>query len=238
MQVILTCLLIAVYSVSQDRAILAGAANDRQATASIPVPAAKVIEIVSRYFQGLPDYKPGDLITRQQVEPLLPQMKKQGISTEELQQIVADLIDGNSFLARELHAPAGRKFMRRIAHYPEAYDRLDRLLQLPDGRRIVRRLVRGPGGEKMLEYLTKAPGGRVLGNMLSKDSEKKEFNRPTGKIYTEEMLINRLEQLLARRTKAGKDEPLSAKSGEVSPRESGNWQVGKGLREIVGRGVF
>ena len=94
----------------------------------------------------------------------------------------------NSFVRRrpEVHAADFR--------LRDAYDRLDRLSRLPHGQQTVRDLIRGPDGYKMIEYMTTAPGGKELGNQLSNAPQGKDFNAATGRIYTAEKLLLRLEQ--------------------------------------------
>jgi hypothetical protein len=86
--------------------------------------------------------------------------------------------------------------------YPNGYDRIDRLSRLPLGQQTVRDLIRGPGGEKMVAYMTTASGGKELGKMLSNDPQGKQFNAPTGRIYTVAMLLDRMKQSQAAALKA------------------------------------
>ena len=129
-------------------------------------PWTQVKQAVVAQFEALPDYQPGGLIVRSEVQQ------------------------------------AGRKFMSQIARYPDAYDRLDRFSRLPRGQRMVGDLIRGPGGYKMIEYMTETPGGEFLGKQLSKAPDGRDFNAPTGRIYTVKMLQSRLKQSYAEAGKA------------------------------------
>ena len=157
----------------------------------------KTAKAIVRYFEGLPGYQSGGIITRSEVKPIFQHLAKMGHRVTDPQKILKQVLADDAFLVGELRTPKGRKFMARIADYPLAYDRLDRLARLPHGRRIVRDLIHGPDGYKMIEYLTTARGGAELGKMLSKSPKGAKFNKPTGRIYTVNMLLSRLRLRLA-----------------------------------------
>ena len=160
-----------------------------------PIPSfAEVRRTVLEYFEEQPDFKSGDLITRDEVAPLLSLLKKQGLPLADAKEILKKTPAKGEFLVDQLSTKGGRKFMRQISAYPNAYDRLDRLGRLPHGKQTVRDLIRGPGGEKMIEYMTTTQGGKELGKQLSNAPDGKRFNRPTGRIYTMALLLDQLEQ--------------------------------------------
>jgi hypothetical protein len=66
---------------------------------------------------------------------------------------------------------------------------------MPQGRSTIERLVRGPDGWKLLEYMAKAPGGHELGRMLSETPKGGNFEKATGRIYTEMELVGALDKL-------------------------------------------
>ncbi len=135
-----------------------------------PIPQfSEIRQVVLRYFQARADYRPGDLITREEVEPLLGRIERMGLPLPDAKRILENVPAKDSFLSQQLGTPEGRKFMRQIAGYPNGYDRVDRLSRLPRGQQTVRDLIKGPGGEKMIEYMTTAAGGKELGKMLSSD---------------------------------------------------------------------
>lgn len=165
------------------------------AAAVTPIPPfAQVRQTVLQYFAKQPNYETGDLITADQVTKLLEQLRRQGLPLADGAQIVAQTPAAGEFLVEQLGSAAGRQFMQRIARYPQAYDRLDRLSRMPQGQQTVRDLIRGPGGDKLIEYLTTADGGKELGKMLSGTPTGKDFNSPTGRIYTVALLSDRLQQ--------------------------------------------
>jgi hypothetical protein len=154
----------------------------------------KIEAAVWRYFQSQPNFQAAGLITKEQVEPLLNGLARIGFNLPDPKSILDNMPAGNELLVTELYTPAGRKFMERIAKYPDAYDRLDRLIRLPHGRQTVHDLIQGPGGEKMIQYLTTASGGKEMGKMLSNAPQGTDFNKPTGRIYTVQMLLAQLQE--------------------------------------------
>lgn len=171
----------------------AGPADAAVAAKSIP-PFSEVQAAVSRHFKKQRDFQPGDLMTRDQIEPLLKRFQKSWLPSADARAILTKTPAKGEFFVDQLHTPKGRKFMRRIAAYPEGYDRLDRLSRLPQGKQTVRMLVQDPRGDRMIEYMTTTQGGRELGRMLSAAPRGARFNAPTGRIYTVTMLLARLQQ--------------------------------------------
>ena len=47
----------------------------------------------------------------------------------------------------------------------------------------------------MLQYMTETRGGENMGKQLSKAPKGKNFNKPTGRIYTVDMLLDVLKNL-------------------------------------------
>ena len=103
----------------------------------------------------------------------------------------------DDFLVTNLRTPAGRKFMGRMGQYAGGYDRLERLARLPHGEQTVRDLIRGPGGDEMVKYMTQTPGGKALGRQLSNAPAGEGFNETTGRIYTAQALLGRLQRSYA-----------------------------------------
>ena len=170
-----------------------------------PIPQfSEIRQVVLRYFQAGADYRPGDLITREEVNPLLGRIERMGLPLPDAKRILENVPAKDSFLSQQFGTPEGRKFMRQIAGYSNGYDRVDRLSRIPRGQQTVRDLIKGPGGEKMVEYMTTAAGGKELGKMLSGDPHGANFNSPTGRIYTADMLLARLQESRAAAVKAAK----------------------------------
>jgi hypothetical protein len=160
------------------------------------------IQSVENHLRSSADYQPGDLLTQSQIEGALEQLRKDGWELSDPGPVVKAGLPDDSFLARELATPAGRKFMRKIARYPGGFSQLDRLSSISRGKMIVRDLIRRPGGDTFVEYLTTTNGGRKLGGMLAATPNGVDLNKPTGRIYTADDLISALQRSLAK--EAGK----------------------------------
>jgi len=160
-----------------------------------PLPPWSAVQAsVSQYFQGLPEFDPGGILARGEVAPLFERLAALGWEVPDRGEILSQVPADNEFLVVQLRTPAGRKFAARIRGYPGGYDRLERLSRLPQGKQMVRDLIRGPGGEKLIQYLAEAQGGAEMGRMLSATPRGKGFQKPTGRIYTAAMLLERLQE--------------------------------------------
>lgn len=155
-------------------------------------PWALVEKAVADCFEALPRYQPGAIIVRSEAQGVLERLDRMGWRVADGKEILGLVPNDGDFLPAALRTPNGRAMMRQIAQYPDGYDRLDRLSRLPRGQRMVRDLIRGPGGYKLIEYMTTSPGGISLGSQLSQAPDGRGFNKPTGRIYTVEMLRERL----------------------------------------------
>lgn len=165
------------------------AANPKARSGPDPKQVARTVE---QYFKSIPNYEPGDLIWRGQLADLPPRLVALGVSRDTIDDIIATTLEDQNWLVEQLRTKPGRKFMREVKGYPLAFDRLDRLSSMPQGHDTIRALIKGPDGAKLLEYLGTSSGGAQLGKMLSRTPEGAHFNRPTGRVYTAEQLIERL----------------------------------------------
>ena len=182
-------------------AIAASPAEAVAPSGTIP-PFADVQKMVLKYFKAIPDYRAGDLITQDQVAPLLKQVQKKGLPLPDAAKILKRVPVKGEFLVEQLSTPDGREFMRRVAKYPDGFDRVDRLSRMVNGRQLVRDLIRGPRGDLLIDYMTTTKGGENMGKDLEADPNGEDFNSPTGRIYTAAQLIARLRQSYAAAVKA------------------------------------
>lgn len=153
----------------------------------------QVVQTVREHFAAA-EQPPWAILSRDQAAAVLDRLARLGLRPADREQILQQIPAAEEFLVVELRTPKGWQFMAHLAAYPGAYDRLDRLSRLPRGKQMVRDLIRGPDGYKLIEFLTTAPGGRELGRQLSRTPKGKQFNQPTGRIYTETMLLERVRQ--------------------------------------------
>lgn len=189
--------------------------QNRANSGSTKVAWAKIDATVSGYFAAVPGHQAGDIISRNQVEPLLTKLAAMGWKIPDAQGLLAKVPADSSWLVANLRTPRGKKFMRKIAAYPQGYDRTDRLSAISDGRKIVGALIQGPDGEEMIEYLTTTRTGKNSSKQLTAVPGGTDFDKPTGKLYTVDALLAELSALY----KGGRSAPApapAAKRGRTS----------------------
>ena len=176
-----------------------------------PMPAFSAVKsVVEQHIATIPDFEKNDLITREQVEPLLAQLELLGWKVADWPAILSQTLAPGDFVASELRGgKKGLAFMRAVSRLPAAYDRLDRLARLPRGKQTVHDMIHKTGGAELIQYLTTAKGGKELGKMLSHAPKGHDFNKPTGRIYTVTDLLDRLEASY-KRAVAPEPEPSDA----------------------------
>jgi hypothetical protein len=151
-------------------------------------------KLVGMYFERQPGYQKGDIITREQASEVFRYLKKLNWDVRDQRQILEQVYSEKDFLPKTLRAKSGAGFMRQVAKLPQGYDRVDRLSQLPRGKQTVVDLTKEKDGYKMIEYMADSKGGKNMGKMLSNVPRGADFNQPTGKIYTADHLIKRLQE--------------------------------------------
>lgn len=164
-----------------------------------PMPTVeKVEEHTRRYLSGLEDYKPGDMLAQSQVEPLFAVLNQMGWNVSDQKKVLREISDDRDFLFQQFQSDRGRKFMRAIAKTPLAYDRLHRLCWTVGGGQAVKDIIRLPNGPEIVETLAGTSRGKDIGSRLSKAAKGADFNKPTGVIYSEDQLVERLKATYAR----------------------------------------
>jgi hypothetical protein len=150
---------------------------------------ALVERTVDAYFATLPDYEPGDLITRTQIEHALTKLADSGAPVPGPEKIIERGLDESSFVVKELSTESGKRFMRRLARNPSTFSHLDQLSRIPRGERLIRDLIHEKDGDKMIEYLATTKGGRNMGKMMANVHNGTDLNKPTKRIYTVDDLL-------------------------------------------------
>jgi len=159
---------------------------------------SKVEAIVHRHFVALPGYEKGDLISRSQVEPVFPAIARLGWKVADKKTILRSVLPDRNYLVEEFRTPKGRSFMRKVSGAPLAYDQLDLISQLEGGKLMIQDFLRFPNSE-----LTFTENGPLdLGRLVrlqpqinrARGPTEKDFDRPTGRIYTVEALVARLKK--------------------------------------------
>jgi hypothetical protein len=154
----------------------------------------KVEQTVEKQLTANRSYRSGDLLTSSVVETLFRKLEKINWKVADRKDILKLVLPESDWMARQFSGDSGRNFMRQIANLPGGYDRVDRLRRMPYGQQQIADLVHSPDGYLMFEYMTTTQGGKNLGNMLSQGVNGQDFNRPTGRIYTELDLVKRLKK--------------------------------------------
>jgi hypothetical protein len=155
-------------------------------------------QIVARSLVYGPQYRPGDLISRGDAQRALDHLKVAGWQAPDQNKLLAKVLDDGHFLVRELRTPAGLAFSRAVANQSNSFDRLDRLSQQPGGQKLVHSIIRLPDGVKLMSPKP-TPGFGDLTELLPKQANGRtpkvpDFNKPTGKIYTESQLLAELKK--------------------------------------------
>ncbi len=158
----------------------------------------QVTETVKGQLATRHGYLPGDLITRGDVEPVFKILHEQGWSVADRDQLLKLVLEDGSFLAKQLRSGPGLKFARGVAREQLVFDRLDRLSTMPGGERLIHDMIRLPNGQSFMARQP-TPGFTDLTILLPKQANgktprDKDFNKPTGKIYTENDLVKALEK--------------------------------------------
>jgi hypothetical protein len=159
------------------------------------LPDWKAIEkSVRAEFAQIKDYKPGDLITREDAAGVFPALKKLGWKLKKPDELIERMLPASDDMVRQLRSKQGQKFMHDVSGVAGGFDRLDRLRNLPNGTRRLRELIQNPGGATLIEYMATTPGGKNMGRQLSTPN-RGDFNAATKRIYTESELISALKSI-------------------------------------------
>lgn len=173
----------------------------------------KVKVLIEHHFASLPEYAPGDLIHRGQVEKLVGRLAAAGWKVSDAKPLLKRVLAQNDYLVRLLYSGGGQRFMRKVANYPTIYSRLDRVAGESGGEALLRDLVRLPDGHKYA-HVKRPRGVPGLTDFLpkrrtSRGRRVKNYDKPTRKVYTVKQLLAELRQIY---TEDAKKASTSAKS--------------------------
>lgn len=152
----------------------------------------QIEQIVAEQMDRKRDYRPGDLISRADVEPIFNRLLELGVEPADRETLYDAFLPHNSFLVSELSTAAGMKFMRKVSKFPNVYDRLERLSWMPAGRELIRELTHRADGPEVLQSLTTLQGAEAVEKIMAGDIRGANFALPTGHIHTAEQLLERL----------------------------------------------
>jgi hypothetical protein len=155
-------------------------------------------EAVTRQVQQVlafdKEYQAGDLLTASKVERVLLKLEQIHWKVADRREIVRLVLSDSDWLSRQLATRDGKQFMRQIGTLPGGFDRVDRLRRMPYGEGQISDFIENPEGSKMIEYMTTTAEGKNLGDQLSEGVNGRDFNKATGRIYTELDLLKRLKR--------------------------------------------
>ena len=182
-----------------------GPASAKPRSKPLP-PFAKVREVVQRHFATLPDYRPGDIIAQGDVGPIFKQLRILGWSVTDHKGILRRVPKDGEYLVRQLRTGPGRKFMAQVSGYSLVYDRMERTIRLKGGQQLIHDVIRLPDGHKYLQ-VKPTPGFKNLAELLPKTAsgkppKGKDYDKPTGRIYTVRTLLQMLQQSYERTPKS------------------------------------
>jgi len=155
---------------------------------------SKVEKRAHTHFTDLEGHKKGDLISQGDLKGLFKELEKLGWSVEDQRKLSDQLLPKNDYVVRQLRSRKGRDFMRHVSSRPGAYDRLDRLRRMPYGKRRIREMIDSPGGYTLLLYMTLGQQGKNMGRSISRGKNGRNFNQPTGRIYTSRAFLKQLKK--------------------------------------------
>jgi hypothetical protein len=168
--------------------------------AAKPPTMAEVKAVVERHLRSNPDYAPGDLISRGDVEPIFDELLPLGVPLNESQEeLYDDFVPDNSPLVCSLRTPRGREFMKKVKSFPKVYDRLERLSWSPKGKEMIDQLIEDPQGPALFNAMLQPSGLAATAKYLNDDPSGKNFSLATGRIHTANELLKRLEAVVARK---------------------------------------
>ena len=155
--------------------------------------------IVQRHLSSNPSYRRGDLVTREDVEPIFNDLLKLGIKPFDQQEELYDsFVPADSLLVQVLRTPQGRTFMRKASQSPGAFDRLERLAWIPQGQVLLQQMIASPNGPEQFQRLSSPAGLQLMAKQLGDDPRGRNFSLPTGHIHTEDQLLARLQAVSAK----------------------------------------
>jgi hypothetical protein len=180
-----------------------------------PVVAATIDE----HFKKKKDYRPGDFLSRSTVESLLAELAKLGWTVRDRDAILAQLTPDKDLLTEQFSTPRGREFMRKVSKNPASFEYLQRLSETANGQRQVKDLMKLPNGPDVLAALVSSPQGRDISKRIAAGPKTKNFDKPTGRIYTQAQLVTRLRESYTKELAGGaKAEPAKTPDPKAVPK--------------------
>lgn len=173
----------------------APAAGIKQATEDrkSKLPPFTVVEsVVARELAKKPGYKTGDLITRNDVAQVAPQLEKLGFQVREVSKNLQVLLPDDHMLAVLIRSPQGEALVEKIKNLEVALDRMDRLCGFPEGQDLIRKLVVAPNALEVIEQLCLPETAKGLAAKYPNEPACQTLDLPSGRAFTERQYLERL----------------------------------------------
>ena len=168
-------------------------------------------------------YYENDLIAQSQAAKCFAAVKALGWDVPDSKAIIREFLADGDYLVKVLSTRKGHEFMRQMSKYPMGYDRLDRLRYVVKGKEAIHQLIHSKDGYIMIEYMTTTREGKNMGNLVSNARNGKDFNKPTGRLYTGKQLIEKLKGIYDQVKNGKKPEP--EKKGTRSRNKSRTFPI-------------
>ncbi|HUG17330.1 MAG TPA: hypothetical protein VMM56_00030 [Planctomycetaceae bacterium] len=136
------------------------------------------------------EYKAGDLLTWEDVKPYIEQLKENGIEIPDEENLPAMFLPEGDRVVKMLRTRKGTIFMRNLTKAGGKYDMVDRFRKLPRGYTMLQTMIDTPKGHQLLADMVTAKTGKGTAQQLTRSPEGKDFDKPTGLIYTEDALLD------------------------------------------------
>lgn len=176
----------------------------KEPDSGVAMPDWKTVESTAKtHFKSLPNYQPGDVVSQGQVKPLLAQLAKLGWKVSDERALLSQICTDDDFVVRQLRTKSGLKFMRSTGGAAAAqYDYLRRLGATKGGDRQVANILALPNGNEVLAALTDSKAGKDISRRLAEGPRTRNYDTPTGMLYTQTQILARLKESHARDSRA------------------------------------
>jgi hypothetical protein len=152
----------------------------------------QIISAIRKELGSKQDYKPGDLLSVRDVEPIMNELNEMGIRPADHEETYDAVLSDRDHLVELFGSPEGKQFIRQVNKIPLAYDRMERLGWTKMGQELLDSLIASPDGPARFAELCKPQGVKQIEAILASDPRGRNFTMPTGMIHTADELLQRL----------------------------------------------
>lgn len=177
----------------------------------------RVQGLLDKHLRANPQYAPGDLLTRDLVEPIYNDLLSRGIKpSSDPERMYGGILRWDHPFVHLMRSPQGREFCKKLGDRPLKYDRLERLSRVDNGMNWLGEMIASEQGVELFDHLFSEEGLQKLELQFAEDPNGRDIRRPTGTIYTETELAAHLTKILKEQLDA-KQAVAAKKSGAAGP---------------------